>query len=220
MSLNRIRSRYLKAILLLAEEGVSAVVSTGAIAQFLHVSLGATTRMMQVLEEEGLVEYSAHRGTRLTKQGRSAAESIVRRERLLETFLAQTLNLPWDQIEQPAAALAEAASPKLIERIDAHLGHPHFDPHGDPIPQPGQVSTGTESQSLASCPVGVRFEVRRVLDHEPALLQFLANAGLVIGAIGEVTEQSLSADVTKARLEQHELAVSREVASRILVRQC
>ena len=128
---------YVKAVYALQgpEGGPAATTaSTTAIAQRLQVSAASATNMLKKLDGMGLVEYQPYRGAALTDSGRKIALEVVRHHRLLETYLAEALGVPWDQVHAEAEVLEHALSEELEERIAAHLGHPTQDPHGHPIP--------------------------------------------------------------------------------------
>ena len=127
---------YVKAIALIAaREPADAAVATGALAQALRVSPGTVTGMLKTLSEANLATYTPYEGARLTPAGQRLAMKVIRRHRLLEQFLVATLKMPWDEVHEEAEHMEHAVSDRLIDRIDAFLGHPAVDPHGDPIPR-------------------------------------------------------------------------------------
>ena len=128
---------YVKAIYLIAARGRADVaVATGELAQALDVSPGTVTGMLKTLSEADLATYTPYEGARLSPAGRRLALKVLRRHRLLELFLAQTLEMTWDEVHEEAEHMEHAASDRLVDRIDDYLGHPAVDPHGDPIPAP------------------------------------------------------------------------------------
>ncbi len=127
---------YIKTIALIAARNApGSAVSTGELAQALNVSPGTVTGMLKTLSEASLATYTPYEGARLTHSGQQLALKIIRRHRLLELFLAKTLQMSWDEVHEEAEHMEHAASERLIDRIDAYLGHPAVDPHGDPIPR-------------------------------------------------------------------------------------
>ena len=123
---------YLKAIYQLAQ--LESPVKTKAVADSLDVSLPSVTSMMQSLSGDEMVVYTPYKGVTLTEKGRAAALSVIRKHRLVEMFLVQTLDYTWDEVHAEAEQLEHAISNELAQRMDDFLGNPSFDPHGDPIP--------------------------------------------------------------------------------------
>jgi DtxR family Mn-dependent transcriptional regulator len=123
---------YLKALLSLANG--SGAARTVALADWLGVSAAAATTMVQRLAAAGLVEYAPYRGARLSRRGRAEAVRVVRRHRILETFLVSQLGFSPDAVHPEAERLEHAASDELIEAMARVLGEPERDPHGAPIP--------------------------------------------------------------------------------------
>ena len=125
---------YLKTIYELTEQGESA--STNALAKKMKISAPSVTGMIQKLatSKPALVEYQKHQGVTLTKEGKRAALEVIRHHRLLEAWLVQTLGYSWDEVHEEAERLEHVISEDFEDRIAAMLGHPEFDPHGDPIP--------------------------------------------------------------------------------------
>ena len=186
-TLSRATEDYLKAVYHVAHRGKS--VTTGLLASELGVSSPSVSAMVRRLEEAGLLLRADSRSFRLTEDGERAALRVVRRHRLLETFLASMLDVPWDEVHAEAELLEHAVSDRLEERIDAALGHPTHDPHGDPIP-PGQGPHDEGwSAALDSAPAGCRFRVDRVSDRDSAALRYLGEMGVIPGVVVDVEEQ-------------------------------
>ncbi len=147
--------------------------STSAIAEELNVSAPTVSMMLKRLTAGGLVERAGHLAE-LTEHGTEHARDVVRRHRLLETFLERVLDVPWDEVHAEADALEHTVSDRLLERIDRLLGHPDRDPHGDPIPRDG--GPGEEwGVRLDAADDGARFAVERVYDRDSAALRYLAD---------------------------------------------
>jgi DtxR family Mn-dependent transcriptional regulator len=208
---------YLKEIYQLSD-APQGTVATGDLARRLEITPGSVTLMLQRLAESGLVKYAAHQGVRLTKKGQTAAIRVVRNHRLLESFLANTLGLPWDEVHTEAEALEHAVSDRLVARIDEYLGHPDRDPHGDPIPDIDGKFRTREGTPLAGCAADTHFELLRVPDRSPEFLRYLREGGLVVGATGRLTENQPSAGIVTVRVGDRSIGLSREMAARILVR--
>jgi DtxR family Mn-dependent transcriptional regulator len=164
-------------------------VSTTALADRLEVTPGSVSAMVRKLDELGLVTHQPYRGVRLTPAGRRVALEVVRHHRLLELFLAEVLDMPWDRVHQEAEVLEHVLSAELEEVIAQKLGNPTRDPHGDPIPSPDfQVDEG-ETVSLADLDKGACGTFVRVSDSDPAMLRYLGQRGVAPGARFEVIDR-------------------------------
>lgn len=173
---------YLKAIL--AKSGsTDGVVPTGAIAKALGVTSGTSTTMVKSLAAQGLLEYHSREGVRLTAEGRKAALVVVRKHRLVETFLVQVLKMDWAEVDREAESLEHSISERVLSLIDDYLGHPAVDPHGDLIPRLNSAQFVRSSrQTLATCAVGKALRVEHILDQSSAFLTFIQDNGLKPGA--------------------------------------
>ena len=167
---------YLKAVFHLST-GVGAA-TTSALAVQLGLAAPTVSAMLKRLEAAGLVERSPEHGARLTEHGRRHALGVVRRHRLLEMFLTEFLDVPWDEVHDEAEVLEHALSARLEERIDALLGRPTRDPHGDPIPPASGQHVEDWASPLATAPPGSSFVVERVSDRDSLALRHLAELGI------------------------------------------
>jgi DtxR family transcriptional regulator, Mn-dependent transcriptional regulator len=184
--MSRAAEDYLKAIYHLGTHGEP--VTIGLLAHELGVSSPSVSAMVRRLQDGDLVDRSDARSVHLTGEGEREALRVVRRHRLLETFLARALGVPWDEVHAEAELLEHALSERLEERIDAALGHPTHDPHGDPIPpRDGPHSEGWGVALEAVAP-GSRFRVERVSDRDSAALRHLGRLGVVPGALIDVED--------------------------------
>lgn len=184
---------YLKVIWGL-QEWSDAPVTTSALAAKLAVQLSTVSDALSRLAAQGLIEREPYGPVALTESGRSYAIQMVRRHRLIETFLVQLLGYRWDQVHDEAESLEHAASDFLVDRIDERLGFPRRDPHGDPIPGPdGDVSI-PDATLLSEVDGGSRVVVERISDDDPHLLQFFTDRGLEIGTIINVEAGSPYSD--------------------------
>lgn len=180
---------YLKAILLHEESlGAQELVTMGQIASALEVAPGTVTAMVKTLEKGGLLRYEPYSGVRLTPEGRHVALHVLRRHRLIELFLVEILGLDWSEVHEEAEQLEHAMSDKLIDRVDALLGHPRVDPHGDPIPDLHGRVRRNQLVSLADCLPGGRFRIARVSDQDEEFLRFVERQGLKPGTAVAVAE--------------------------------
>src|SRR5688500_4135660 len=173
---------YLKQIYLEQQAGEDdELVSMGKLASAMAVTPGTATSMIKTLSEANLVDYEPRSGVRLTHAGEQLALHVLRRHRLVELFLVKVLGLDWSEVHEEAEHLEHAISEKVLEKMDALLGRPAADPHGDPIPtSKGKVAT-QKLQSLAECEVNTPLKIARIADQEPAFLQFLHRSGLTPG---------------------------------------
>ena len=178
---------YLKAIWSATEWG-DAPLSTKSLAARMGTTAPNVTETVKRLAAQGLVEYQPYKPVTLTGKGREHAIAMVRRHRLLESFLAATLGYSWDEVHAEAERLEHAASDELIERIDQMLGRPTRDPHGDPIPTPeGQRAQPAHAVRLDVAEPGF-YRVLRISDADPQRLVRFQQARLVPGTVVEVTE--------------------------------
>jgi DtxR family Mn-dependent transcriptional regulator len=173
--------------------------------------------MLKTLNESGLAEYTPYEGVRLTESGRNLALRVLRRHRLIELFLAQTLELSWDEVHEEAENMEHAVSDHLIDRIEKFLGYPKTDPHGDPIPRADGTIDTTNSRSLAEASVGEPFRLVRVLDQSPEFLRYLSESGLPLGVEGEVTSNRREAGVVTIKIGGAATTLARDVAEKLLI---
>jgi DtxR family Mn-dependent transcriptional regulator len=204
---------YLKAIYVLESAGER--VTTSALARRMSVSAPSATAMTKRLDELGLVERVPHRGVALTDAGRRGALEVVRHHRLLERYLVDRLGLSLDEVHAEAELLEHALSEELEAKIDAELGFPTHDPHGDPIPDRELRLVHGESRSLLDLEPGVRGSIARVPDGDSELLRYLGELGLVPDASVEMLAQAPFGGPVTVRTESGEHAISRELADRI-----
>ena len=204
---------YLKAIYAL--ESVGERVTTSALAARMGVSAPSATAMTKRLAELGLVERAPYRGVSLTAEGRLGALEVLRHHRLLERYLVDRLGLSLDEVHVEADRLEHALSEELEAKIDAELGYPTHDPHGDPIPDRElRVSEGG-NRTLCDLEVGDRAIVSRVPSADPGLLRYLSELSLVPGAEVELVSLAPFAGPVAVRTVAGEHAISRELADRI-----
>jgi len=190
---------YLKVILLRQQHlAQDQLVTMGQIAGDLAVAPGTVTSMVKTLEKVGLIRYEPYNGVRLSAEGRSTAARILRRHRLIELFLVETLGLDWSEVHDEAEQLEHSMSDKLIDRIDQMLGHPAVDPHGDPIPDADGGIRQPELHSLADCDPG-HYAVARVTDQDEAFLRFVERSGLKPGAHLELMASDPAADAVEVQ---------------------
>jgi DtxR family Mn-dependent transcriptional regulator len=211
---------YLKQIYL-EQQGAAVppggLVPMGKLAGAMAVTPGTATTMIKALSEANLVTYEPRTGVRLTKAGEQLALHVLRRHRLLELFLVKVLGLDWSEVHEEAEHLEHAVSEKVLERMDALLGYPAADPHGDPIPtSKGKVAT-PKLASLAECDVGAPVRIARISDQEPAFLQFLHRSGLTPGVAVSVAARDEQGDNVRVKVGGKAVALGMGAAGKILV---
>jgi DtxR family Mn-dependent transcriptional regulator len=170
---------YLKAVFNLTERGEAA--STSALADALEVQPASVTGMIKRLAESGLLEHLPYRGVRLTDRGSREALRVIRRHRILETYLAERLGYSWDDVHDEAERLEHAASDELIERMATSLADPSHDPHGAPIPTSAGEIEATDYATLADLQPGDEVDIRAVQDEDAERLRYMEARGLKPG---------------------------------------
>ena len=204
---------YLKEIHKLQEKDGRA--TTSALAEAIEVSPPSASGMIKKLAALGLVEHTPYRGVTLTNAGEMVALEMIRHHRLIEQYLAETLGLPIHQLHDEADRLEHALSEDLEARIDAVLGHPTHDPHGDPIPDPELTLLAEPIRPLASLGEGDEATVRRVPDGDADLLRYLSEIGLVPGCQFKLRSiEPFNGPMTLA-LDGNDRVISQELATRI-----
>lgn len=211
---------YLKTIYYLAtrQEGE---VSTNALAEMTATKAASVTDMLRKLADKQLIHYKKYQGVRLTDEGERLALQIIRRHRLWEVFLVEKLGFGWDAVHEIAEELEHVRSEELVTRLDAYLGHPQFDPHGDPIPTPGGQMPTTGYRKLSEITAGENVRLMAVLEHSTEFLQHLNHSNLTLGCAVTVSEinafdKSLLVQIESGRT----VFVSNGVAKNLLVDSC
>jgi len=179
---------YAKAIYQLQRDGGSAV-STTMLADRLGVTAGSVSAMMKRLAEMGIVAHEPYRGVRLTGSGERVALEVIRHHRLLELFLAEVLDVPWDRVHGEAEVLEHVLSEDLERLIAAKLGNPSHDPHGDPIPTAELTIEEPDTVPLEALDPGAEGRLVSISDSDPEMLRYLAARGIAPGDRFEVVEK-------------------------------
>jgi DtxR family transcriptional regulator, Mn-dependent transcriptional regulator len=210
---------YLKRLYLEQRGGDGGMVPMGRVAAAMGVVPGTATSMVKALADSGLVEYEPRGGVRLTRSGEQLALHVLRRHRLLELFLVRVLGLDWSVVHDEADMLEHAISDTVLEKMDALLGHPTADPHGDPIPTAKGHMHEPRRMSLVDCPIDVPQTVARVLDQDPEFLQFAERSGLVPGSTVMVGKREQAAEAVRIRIGKggEEVSLGMVAAGKILV---
>jgi len=203
---------YAKAIYSLQRRNGGASVSTNKLAERCGVTPASASAMVKKLAELDLALHEPYHGVRLTPAGERLALEMLRHHRLLELYLAEHLDVPWDRVHEEAEALEHVLSEDLEARIAAKLGHPTHDPHGDPIPDSALVIDEGQTEALSNLAVGTVGRFVRVSDSDPEMLRYLAEQGIAIGERCVVTaHQPFDGPIT-ARFGEAEHVLGRTLA--------
>ncbi len=210
---------YLKALYQAeAANDEKTLVPMGQLATAVKVAPGTTTTMVKALEKEGWVEYKPYLGVRLSPAGAKLAALVLRRHRLIEQFLVEIMGMNWTEVHEDAEQLEHVVSDQLIERMDAMLGHPSVDPHGDPFPTADGAMPAHRYHSLVTCPLGAQVKVIRVADQDTSFLRFLEEQKLKPGQSVEVEARDPAADSVQLRTgDKRRLTIGTKAASKLLI---
>jgi DtxR family Mn-dependent transcriptional regulator len=192
-------------------------VSTTALAERLGITSGSVSAMLKKLDELGLITHIPYRGVRLTDDGQRLALEVIRHHRLLESFLADSLGMPWDRVHAEAEVLEHVLSEDLEQLIAAKLGHPTVDPHGDPIPSADLQLEERPTRSMESLEVGEQGVFVRVSDSDPQMLRYLTDCGISPGDRFVVRERQPFGGPLFVRFEEREHAIGGQLAGAMRV---
>ena len=208
---------YVKTIYQLVLDNDGQPAATGQVADALDVSPGTVTSMLKTLSASGLAEYRPYEGVVLSESGEALALRVLRRHRLIELFLQNTLELTWDEVHDEAENMEHAVSDLLIDRIDDYLGHPETDPHGDPIPKSDGTIVMGSNTSLAELTPGDRFRISRVTRQDAEFLRELSRIGLQLQSTGVVTGKHVTANSIALFMGETSIELTLDAASEVLV---
>ncbi len=209
---------YLKQILMISLERDKREVPMGMISESLKVTPGTATSMVKNLEKEGWLTYKSRKGVKLTASGRKLGMNILRRHRLLETFLVETLGLDWSEIHDEAEELEHAISEKVLERLDEFLGKPRHDPHGHPIPTKGGIIQRHKNRSLLECKEGMTVTIDSIDDQEKNFLKFARSKHLVPGSKITILSREEVANAMELKIgRRNSFSIGFQAAQKILV---
>ena len=217
MGLSYAEENYLKAILKLSGSP-DGTVSTNAIAAQLDTSAASVTDMLKKLSDKELITYQRYKGASLTDDGQRIATTLVRKHRLWEVFLVQSLGMTWDEVHEIAEELEHIQSDRLIDRLDHFLGHPKFDPHGDPIPNAQGKYTLRAQVPLSELKPGQEGIVIGVREDQTSFLKHLNEKGLTLGKAIKVITNDDYDNTLSLQVEGHELNLSGKVARNIMIK--
>ncbi|HMO39279.1 MAG TPA: metal-dependent transcriptional regulator [Saprospiraceae bacterium] len=216
-NISHTEENYLKAIFKIAEREEKAA-STNAISAEMSTSAASVTDMLKRLSEKGLIHYEKYKGVTLTANGDKIARHLIRKHRLWEVFLVDKLDFSWDEVHDMAEQLEHIQAPELVERLDAFLGFPKFDPHGDPIPDAKGNFTFRKQSPLLEMSIGDQGVVVGVQDHSTAFLQYLDRLRLVLGAKVQLVEHFEYDESVKILLNgEQEQILSKKVAQNLFI---
>jgi DtxR family transcriptional regulator, Mn-dependent transcriptional regulator len=207
---------YAKAIFSLEARSPDPV-STNALAERLGITAGSVSAMLKRLGELGMISHVPYRGVRLTAEGRRVALEVIRHHRLLESYLAEALGMPWDRVHAEAEVLEHVLSEDLESLIAAKLGNPTVDPHGDPIPSVDLELEEPLTDRLASLQPGDRGLFVRVSDSDPEMLRYLAERGISPGDRFAVRDRQPFGGPLFVVFGGHEHAIGGELAGAMRV---
>jgi len=191
--------------------------ATKTLADLLGVQMASVTGMVKYLAAEGFLKHVPYRGFKLTPKGRVLALQMLRRHRLIELFLVQTLGLGWDEVHTEAEQMEHAVSDALVERIDEYLGHPQFDPHGAPIPGVDGKVIARRGVSIAQLKAGDDGTVIEVEDKDPDFLRFVSSLGIRIGSTVKVVGKEPYGGPVRLRLGKRNIVIGTEAAARVRI---
>lgn len=209
---------YLKAIYQ-ANENTRDQVSTNAIAKVMNTSAASVTDMLKKLSFKNLVDYEPYKGALLSQEGAQIATQLIRKHRLWETFLVNKLGFSWEEVHDIAEELEHIDAPELIKRLDHFLGHPKYDPHGDPIPSADGKFTIREQAILSKIEVGEPVIVVGVKNHSSEFLSYLNELNIALGTSIQITHRSNYDNSIKVILnDKEEHMITERVSKSILVK--
>jgi DtxR family transcriptional regulator, Mn-dependent transcriptional regulator len=208
---------YLKVIYhvsLVAPKGVS----TNAIAGMLDTKASSVTDMLKKLADKNLVSYQKYQGVTLTDEGLHKAKMIVRKHRLWEVFLVEKLQFSWDEVHEIAEELEHIQSEPLIDKLDAFLGFPAFDPHGDPIPNAKGIINKVEKELLSEATLNQLYTCVGVKDSSTEFLQYLDKQQIALGSTIKILEKEPFDETLTLEINGKKLTISNKIATNLYIR--
>ncbi|MBT8186111.1 MAG: metal-dependent transcriptional regulator [Croceitalea sp.] len=215
--MTRSEENYLKAIFHLGGQN-SKLIATNAIAEQMETKPSSVTDMAKKLAEKGLLHYKRYQGVTLTPMGVKTALAIIRKHRLWEVFLVKKLDFTWDEVHEVAEQLEHIKSEKLIDKIDALLEYPKFDPHGDPIPTKTGEFQERAKQLLSELPIAAQGVCVGVKDTSSTFLKFLDKNSIALGNTIHILDKEDFDNSLHIQIEGRELQISNQIASNLYVK--
>lgn len=215
--MTRSEENYIKTIFHLGGKN-SGPITTNAIAEEMETKPSSVTDMARRLSEKGLVDYVKYQGVSLTEKGTRTALAIIRKHRLWEVFLVKKLDFSWDEVHEVAEQLEHIKSEKLIDRIDALLDFPKYDPHGDPIPTKNGEFQERDKQLLSDLPLNSKGICVGVKDTSSAFLRFLDKNEIALGDAIQVLEKEDFDESLFIKIDDRKLHISNQIATNLFVK--
>ena len=207
---------YLKVIYHLSQVSPKGV-NTNAIAGMLETKASSVTDMLKKLSDKDLVSYQKYQGVTLTENGFLSAKMIVRKHRLWEVFLVDKLQFSWDEVHEIAEELEHIQSIALIDKLDAFLGHPDFDPHGDPIPNRQGEIKKTSKLLLSEAELNQEYHCVGVKDSSSEFLKYLDKQKIALGSVFKVIEKESFDDTLTVEINAQEKIISNKIANNLYI---
>ncbi len=207
---------YLKVIYHLSQVSPKGV-NTNAIAGMLETKASSVTDMLKKLSDKDLVSYQKYQGVTLTEKGFLSAKMIVRKHRLWEVFLVEKLQFSWDEVHEIAEELEHIQSMALIDKLDAFLGYPDFDPHGDPIPNRQGEIKKTAKLLLSEAELNQEYHCVGVKDSSSEFLKYLDKQKIALGSVFKVIEKESFDDTLTVEINAQEKIISNKIANNLYV---
>jgi len=207
---------YLKAIYHLSQGG-ERTVTTNDLAEAMQTKAASVTDMIKKLSAKSLVAYERYYGAKLTTHGKQQALQIIRKHRLWETFLVEKLGFSWDEVHAVAEQLEHIHSPELINKLDAFLGHPKADPHGDPIPDANGKIKPQSLVGLDEVATGKRATIVTVKDSDAELLKYLDKIGARPGKTIQVLRRETFDKSVEVMIDKKKVFLSHDVSRSIMI---
>ena len=216
MKISVSKEDHLKAIFHLQQE--HGIVTTNALAASLGTRAASVTDMLKKLKEQKLVNYERYKGFKLNNEGKKAAVQIIRKHRLWEYFLVKKLQFGWDEVHDIAEELEHISSRKLIDRLDAFLGHPDTDPHGDPIPDSQGRFQMQRQVTLSELPLNKMVQVSGIASQTTEMLELLQYNHIGLGTRLEIRKKFPFDDSLEVKVRNRPpVTLSAQVAKNVLV---
>ncbi|HEX6915748.1 MAG TPA: metal-dependent transcriptional regulator [Chitinophagaceae bacterium] len=217
MNFSIAEENYIKAIYHLQQ--ADGNVTTNELAAELKTRAASVTDMLKKLKAKKLLNYEKYQGFRLSAEGRKIALSIVRRHRLWEYFLVEKLQFGWDEVHEVAEELEHISSRKLVDKLDAYLDYPKFDPHGDPIPDSSGRMAAQKMINLIDLPLNEAAEIVSVGSQSTELLELLRHKNIGIGTVLEVKKHFSFDHSIEIKIKGHPaLTLSQQLAQALFVK--
>jgi DtxR family Mn-dependent transcriptional regulator len=204
-------------LLLLRMSEREEAITTSALARSLKVADSTVTAMLQRLSGLKLIDYQARRAISLSEAGRLVATTLIRRHRLIESYLCEYLGYSWDEVHAEAERLEHVVSERFIQAINERLGNPKVDPHGEPIPDSTGIARHRKLHGLTLMTVGQSGKLAQIVKPTPEFLAYLTGLGLKIGTVIEVVGAPDEDSVFHVRVMGRDIALGHKAASQILI---